>query len=322
MFVTSDIFDLKRIGRYRDFDWREHLLGGVAVHGSRWLGYEAGARFLVEAAKQCGLLTGMSCAGYSRPGDKRTRPITAKSFERLMQGQLKGAANACSVLLRGRSPAVGSQNGWILFGGEAGGSVPGYSNAQAADRPGGDPSRFLRADFIFPLGENPIETATALFQLAVDILGAEYGYYFVRDDLCFPNAYPYGIGAALGRSLLSIYDSVEIRDWSRYAWDGPLWSEPWPKLRDLYQVNLLSARHTDALIPGIGRLTEWIAAQPGRGRLDDLGQGRWLWTLTDAEMFNLRPLLNEAGLLLTCRPRVYRDLPGGAVNASAATAPE
>jgi hypothetical protein len=30
VFVTSDIFDLKRIGRFRDFEWREHLLCGVA----------------------------------------------------------------------------------------------------------------------------------------------------------------------------------------------------------------------------------------------------------------------------------------------------
>ena len=27
-------------------------------------------------------------------------------------------------------------------------------------------------------------------------------------------------------------------------------------------------------------------------------------------MFNIRPLLNEAGALKSCHPRVYRDLPG------------
>jgi hypothetical protein len=56
-------------------------------------------------------------------------------------------------------------------------------------------------------------------------------------------------------------------------------------------------------------LSEWIPAEPRRGRLEDIGQGRWLWTLTDAEMVHVRPLLNEAGLLVSCRPRVYRDLP-------------
>jgi len=28
MFVTSDIYDLKKIGRFRDFEWSENLLGG------------------------------------------------------------------------------------------------------------------------------------------------------------------------------------------------------------------------------------------------------------------------------------------------------
>jgi hypothetical protein len=80
--------------------------------------------------------------------------------------------------------------------------------------------------------------------------------------------------------------------------------------RDLFQVNLLSERHRSALVDGVG-LLHWIAAQSGRGRLDDIGQGRWLWTLTDAQMVAARPLLNAAGLLLSCRPRVYRDLPDG-----------
>src|SRR5271163_3787735 len=56
MFVTSDLFDLERIGRFRGFEWRENLVGGVVVHGTNWLGYEAAATYLLEAAKRCGVL--------------------------------------------------------------------------------------------------------------------------------------------------------------------------------------------------------------------------------------------------------------------------
>jgi hypothetical protein len=62
------------------------------------------------------------------------------------------------------------------------------------------------------------------------------------------------------------------------------------------------------MIDGVG-LLDWIAAKSARGQLDDVGQGRWLWTLTDAEMVAVRPVLNAAGLLVSCHPRVYRDLP-------------
>jgi hypothetical protein len=36
--------------------------------------------------------------------------------------------------------------------------------------------------------------------------------------------------------------------------------------------------------------------------------------ITDAEMFNVRPVLNEAGLLVSCRDRVYRDIPETAIH--------
>ncbi len=36
-----------------------------------------------------------------------------------------------------------------------------------------------------------------------------------------------------------------------------------------------------------------------------------LWSLSDQEMVDVRPVLNEAGLLHSCRERIYRDLPGG-----------
>jgi hypothetical protein len=118
----------------------------------------------------------------------------------------------------------------------------------------------------------------------------------------------------LDYKALSREDAGEIGGWARFAGDGKLWSGEWPLLRDLFQVNLLSERHTSTPVEGLGLLTEWIISQLGRGRLEDVGQGRVLWILTDAEMFYVRPLLNRAGLLLSCRDRVYRDLPSGTAN--------
>ena len=97
MYVTSDIYDLKRISRFRKFDWRENLVGGVAVHGTHWRGYQAGARFLLEATQRCGIpIDSMGYASYSRPGEERTHSIKAKSFEKLVRGELAGARNAGS----------------------------------------------------------------------------------------------------------------------------------------------------------------------------------------------------------------------------------
>jgi hypothetical protein len=114
----------------------------------------------------------------------------------------------------------------------------------------------------------------------------------------------------LDYSPLAREETEEIGGWADFADEG-LWTGKWPLLRDLFEVNLLSERHTSAPVEGLGYLTEWICGQPGRGRLQDLGKGRVLWILTDAEIFNVRPLLNQAGLLLSCRNRVYRDLPRG-----------
>lgn len=315
MFVTSDIFDLKRIGRYRDFDWQENLLCGVVAHASQWRSCEADAQFLLESATRCGLVKEMKYAGYTCVGEDRTRPIKPKSFERLACGELAGAKNkGVGALFRGERTAVGSQNGDIVFGGEAG-SMRIRRGPHGPIPVAGPPWQF-HADFLFPLNEHPVKTARDLFQIAVDILDVEYGYYFVSDDLCFPSVYPYGIGPSLDFSELARDTSVEIDRWANFVSEGRLWSAKWPLFRDLYEMNLISERHTSTAIDGLGYLTDWISAQAGRGQLDDLGKGRLLWILTDAEIVEVRPILNRAGLLLSCRDRVYRDLPGGAANSA------
>ncbi|HEX4181673.1 MAG TPA: hypothetical protein VHY34_00245, partial [Caulobacteraceae bacterium] len=118
MYVTSDIFDLKRIGRFRNYDWQEHLLGGIAVHGTEWPGYQAGARFLLEALRSCGVTDEIVFFGYRRREDKRSRPIKLKSFEKLERGELAGAHHAVGLLLEGERKAANVYTGAIHFGGE------------------------------------------------------------------------------------------------------------------------------------------------------------------------------------------------------------
>jgi hypothetical protein len=308
MFVTSDIFDLKPIGRWRGVEWRENLIGGVDVHGASWRGYEAGAAFLLGATRRCGLTAEMKWAGYNRPGDRRTNNIRPTSFERLARGALSGAKTADSVLFRGDVEASGSRNGYLLVGGQAGATPP---RVTLAGNPTTSPSEPFSADYIFPVLAGSETRAAELLRLAVEMLGAEYGYYFVRDDLCGPWVYAAGIGTPLDYSDLNYEDDKEIWRWRQYVKSGRLWSAEYPLLRDLYQINLISERYKIVETAGLRRLIDWIEARPGRGRLDELGRGRWLWALTDEEIFSLRPLLNEAGLLKSCRDRVYRDLHPG-----------
>jgi len=313
MYVTSDIFDLKRIGRYRSFDWRENLLGGVAVHGTQWRGYQAGARFLLEATRRCGLVVDeMQHAFYKRPGDRQSRPIKSRSFEKLARGELVGARNADVVMLRGELDAAGAQDRVIRFGGEAWLITHRVGTPMGPQRIDDYPYPAFMAYFIFPLHDDGAKAAIELVRLAVEVLGAEYGYCFIRDELCFPSVYPGGHGPVLDMNPLAYAEGFEMRDWGTFVYEGRLWTEPWPIFRDLYQVNLISERHTRTPIQDLGYLLEWIGAQPGRGRLDDIGEGRRLWILTDQEVVDVRPQLNAAGVLLSCPERVYRDLPEGA----------
>ncbi len=75
-----------------------------------------------------------------------------------------------------------------------------------------------------------------------------------------------------------------------------------------YAVNLIAEDRAAELVEGT-RLDRWIGDKPGRGRLDVIGGDRKLWSLSDQELFDVRPVLNAAGLLLSGPNRIYRDLP-------------
>ena len=308
MFVTSDIFDIKSMRRAQRIGWRENLVGGIDVHGVEWPGYEVAARFMREAAKRCGFEE-MHYAGYNRPGEWRTRAIAPKSFERLAQGLLSGAKDAKSVLLKCQREALGAEHSVLYFGGVAGSIRQRRGYPKPVTVPG-PPWRF-HARFNFPVEEHPVQIASDLMQLSVDILGAEYGYYFVRDAFCGPEGYMCGMATLLDGSALADDDAHEIQNWAYAVGEGILWSRGGPMFRDLFQINLLSERHRSRPIDGRLDLIRWIVTQPGRGVVQDIGRGRWLWILTDGEMVDVRPVLCKAGFLFSCHDRVYRDLPGG-----------
>jgi hypothetical protein len=304
MFVTSDIFDLKQIARHPevDFDWQENLLCGVAAHGSQWPGYVSAPKFLFEAAKRCDLLDAMRSARCRGNREEQWRMLPPRAFGRLEEIEISDPDNLSAFVLTGLQQATGIRNFSMRLGGGA--SISPNTGNPAA------PPKQVDADFVFLPTQQSVETACDMLSLAADILNAEYGYYFVRDDLCTPHSYPCGSAPLLDSSLLVEEDAKEICDWGNFKNEG-LWSSKPALLRDLYEVNLLSQMHTSTPVEGLGYLTEWIKAQPGRGRLQDIGRGRFLWILTDSEMFHTRPLLNEAGMLFSCRDRVYRDYPVG-----------
>jgi hypothetical protein len=155
---------------------------------------------------------------------------------------------------------------------------------------------------LFPFGEKCFTRAADIFKAAVDILGIEYGYFYVRDSFCLPEGFSTGVSPA----FIMLNDADE--DLLRWAWfSESYWSHPSPPLRDVFQINLVSSRHHGPDNKACS-LSEWIAAERGRGALTPMGNDRFLWTLTDAEMFNIRPILAASGRLFASPPRAYRDL--------------
>ena len=174
------------------------------------------------------------------------------------------AKGAIGLFLRGYREAPGAQHDRIGFGASASASAWGvwdlkdYAGEPRAD---GQP-RPLRVAFVFPVEGDPFGVAAELLRAGA-ALGAEYGYVFVRDELCLPTVYGGGGSAALDDSPLAESETDENGSWWRYVlrrmWQGEL------RLRDLFQLNLLSARHLAEPIEGLGLLADWVNARARAG---------------------------------------------------------
>jgi len=299
MFVTSDIFDLKQIAWKRGIaDWKEQLVGGVGFHGTDYPGAEAVARFLITAAEICGLEGQLPRAGYWVRWGEPSEHVEPSMLGELARGALPEASGADGVYLLG--PA--SASGGVVSGGprvteDRSGLVPDC------------PYRAFDGAFLFAVEGESLQRAQALLRLAAEVVQADYGYYFVRDALADPTSFLDAMTGRFDRSLLGRADHLEADMWNNFVRTGELWTGVWPQLRDLFAVNLLSEWHFRADLVAFGHLDEWIKSEPGRGQLTRLGDGRVLWTLTDEQLYAVRPILWDTALTRTCMPRVYRDLP-------------
>lgn len=306
MYVTSDIFELDRVTTEEGFEWRENLVGGVAAHGSRWPSARAAAKFLTEASRMSSLESVMQYAGYGIIGKSKTNSISVSSLDKIINSNLPNADGAISVILTGQIDAEGSQSGSVLFGGEVSGSSRADYNRKYKDFVGVD-DRPFSLYFLFPVSSNYVELSGNLLSLASQILGCEYGYSYVRDEFCLPAGYDVGVAPAFDDGEVSDNEAAELQRWSEIA-RAEYWKKPMPFMRDLYEVNLLSDKHANYEIDGMGRLSEWISASEGRGQLEVVPGNRILWKLNEAEIVNIRPDLRDAGVLYQCPDRVYRDL--------------
>jgi hypothetical protein len=309
MFVTSDIFDLEQVAsNWGVAGWRERLVGGIAIHGTDWPGGKAAARFLIEAAKVCDLQDQLPAAGYSIQWGEPSEHLDFAGLADLARGALSDGSAATSVYLEGSQGSVNTYD-YVRYGGwldAAPRMVAAPGNAIVPNYP----FRAFDGDFGFPLDGVGVERAEALLRLAAEVLEADYGYFFVRDVLAGANFYARAQPAkSLGSDRLARADALESTLWRKFVGEGELWTGPWPQLRDIFAVNLLSTRHMTDYIEPIGYLHEWITAEPGRGRLKYAAEGRVLWTLTDAEIHAVRPAMWDSVSMRSCMPRVYRDLP-------------
>lgn len=302
MFVTSDIFDLEHIARIRRHRWGENLVCGVAAYGPNWPGAGVAAEFLMEAASRSGLAGEMEYAGYKGLDDKRIRSVAPASLGRIARGEMPAASAAMCLLLRGELPAPTAKQGATVVGGEVAWLRRAKPDQLGLSRP------FL-AYFLCPLSNWSSALGESLLELAVGLLDCQYGFSYVRDELCFPTGYGCGLSGSLGFDDPVKDDAEELWQWGMYA-RAELWERSPPVFRDLFEINLVPEAYRTAQVAGLGRLPDWIDAGPARGRLKDAGKGRLLWILSDAEIATARPVLNAAGLLFSCPPRVYRDLPG------------
>jgi hypothetical protein len=307
MFVTSDIFDLEQIAsNWGVAGWRERLVGGIAIHGTDWPGGEAAARFLIEAAKVCDLQDQLPVAGYSVEWGEPSEHLDFAGLAALANGAIPGGLEAASVYLVGSQGSLDNYTS-VQYGGGLD-AAPRYTSAN--EKAASYPYRAFDGDFAFPLDGHGLDRAETLLRLAAEILQADYGYYFVRDILAGADFYARAIPAkTLDPGRLGRADKMEADLWRRFVGEGEIWTGVWPQLRDIFAVNLLSWRHLGADFDAIGHLDHWIAAEPDRGQLSKLGGGRFLWSLTDAEIHAVRPELWNLALTRTCMPRVYRDLP-------------
>ena len=298
MYVTSDIYDMERIAPCLDYAWQEVLVAGVGIFGSTWPGPTAAADLLYSAAGVAGLCADMKYGGYDLKGETRTRNINPSNLRRVLKrASAEKLSTITESLLTGhvQRPGAGSLGHTaILVGGAIAALAPSYGT--------------FGGSFVFPWRESSCEVGAQILRAAAIRAGAGYGYYFVRDDAFFPQGYSAGLAggsAALcvpaeeWRELNAIGEWIKLARAGNHA-PGGAWL-----MRDLYEINLLSARHLEHPICGMN-LRDWIEHRDDAGRLEGIDQDRCLWHIHSAQMGVIRAELIKAGVIVARYPHVYR----------------
>jgi hypothetical protein len=141
-----------------------------------------------------------------------------------------------------------------------------------------------------------LDRTSVLKELAA-LLGPAYGIGFNRGFTFGPDLYVYGMVTGYGYGPADRIKSDLVADWFREVLpDGPNRQRN-GLLRDLYPLNLLTARHLARPV-GDATLESWIGAAEGRGRLEVLFSGQWLWSLDESVITSVRRVLAENGLLI------------------------
>jgi len=113
-------------------------------------------------------------------------------------------------------------------------------------------------------------------------LSLKYGFAVAMPKDFMPGGYAFGIATTMPEELM--YDA---NAWAHYSNHKPWRAECDKTLRNVYGYNVLSAKHLNIYI-GDQRLEDWIITSSGRGRVEPLDKGLFLWTFqegSDKEAF-------------------------------------
>jgi len=102
---------------------------------------------------------------------------------------------------------------------------------------------------------------------------AKYGFAVSMPKLFMPGGY--ALGLASGELPEDMIDDCNA--WTRFSG-----RECERTLRNIYGHNVLNTRHLDILV-GDQRLEDWIKTSRGRGRIEALGNGLFLWTFQEGD---------------------------------------
>ncbi len=133
------------------------------------------------------------------------------------------------------------------------------------------------------------------------IVQPAYGIGFVKPEWVGPSLYVIGITMGPPGYVPQGAEYEECLRICRWG-DIALWQELYRQgiIRDIYPHNYLTQPQLAMPVDGIP-LNHWIERDPSRGTLVLLTDQVWLWHLAQEQIANLRPALQQAGIIFDWR---------------------